>query len=60
MKSHTKAAYEKVVEQIIRGGLFPACTVLMSDKETAVHSLAFRLHCLEEYGVSIHYLSRLR
>jgi hypothetical protein len=58
MVNRTAAEFTRVLNEMLDSGEFPAVTTIMSDRETAVYSRAFRDKMLETRGISFHFLSR--
>ena len=61
MKSLKISEFEKALEEICKGGIFPAINVILSDREKAITSLQFRQNMLKKYGIrfqseTVHFL----
>ena len=59
MKGHKMAEFEKALEEVCRGGIFPEITVILSDRETAITSPKFREKMKETYGIRFQFITRL-
>ena len=58
MKSHDMEEFEKSLEEICKSDVFPAISVILSDRETTITSSKFRKKMLEKYGIKFQFLTR--
>lgn len=58
LKGRTTEDFEQCVETLVNDSGFSCLEKLISDRETAVHSLKFQQRIKEKYNVVIHYLEK--
>ena len=58
MKSRKTASFEKALEEICKGNIFPAVTNILSDRETTIFSPNFQHKMKELYNVKFGFIQR--
>ena len=58
MKGRTSEEFEKVLDNVCRGNIFPAIRTIMSDRETAITSRKFKKKMFDKYGVRFSFITR--
>ena len=58
MKSRETSSFEKALELICMGNIFPAITVILSDRETTIFSSKFQKKMKELYNIEFGFLQR--
>ena len=60
MKSRKTSEFEEALEQICKGGIFPAVTSILSDRETTITSTNFQKKMMERYGIRFRFIRRYK
>ena len=58
MKSRKEAEFESALEQICKGGIFPAVRTILSDRESVIASPKFQKKMLDKYGIKFKFIRR--
>ena len=58
MKSRNTIAFEKAIEEVCLGNVFPAINTILSDRETTIYSKNFQNQMKKKYSIKFNFIQR--